>query len=117
MGWAGSLIGLSSHHRLLSSRRLSGQLRHQKTGVLAYKTLDYVFSFKAFLTYHFLRDVMVCVCFRWPAMCIHGDKQQQEREWVLAGKPSADIHMSELTLLPLNFSRISIGKVSNLDSN
>jgi superfamily II DNA/RNA helicase len=19
----------------------------------------------------------------WPAMCIHGDKQQQEREWVL----------------------------------
>ena len=50
-------------------------------------------------------------------MCIHGDKQQQEREWVLAGKPSADIHMSELTLLPLNFSRISIGEVSNLDSN
>ena len=40
--------------RLLSSRRLSGQLRHQKTGVLAYKTLVYVFTFKAFLTYHFL---------------------------------------------------------------
>ena len=30
MGWAGSLIGLSSH-RLLSSGHLSGQLRHQKT--------------------------------------------------------------------------------------
>ena len=25
------------------------------------------------------------VC-RWPAMCIHGDKQQQEREWVLGGE-------------------------------
>ena len=55
MGWAGSLIGLSSH----SSRRLSGQLRHQKTGVLAYKTPDYVFSFKAFLTYHFLTTVIL----------------------------------------------------------
>jgi len=21
----------------------------------------------------------------WPAMCIHGDKQQKERDWVLAG--------------------------------
>ena len=40
----------------LVSRCLSGQLRHQKTGVLAYKTLDYVFSFKAFLTYHFLTE-------------------------------------------------------------
>ena len=23
---------------------------------------------------------------RWPAICIHGDKQQTEREWVLSGK-------------------------------
>ena len=23
--------------------------------------------------------------FRWPAICIHGDKAQQEREWVLEG--------------------------------
>ena len=23
--------------------------------------------------------------FRWPAMCIHGDKSQPEREWVLKG--------------------------------
>lgn len=22
---------------------------------------------------------------RWPAMCIHGDKSQPERDWVLAG--------------------------------
>ena len=22
---------------------------------------------------------------RWPAMCIHGDKSQPEREWVLKG--------------------------------
>ena len=22
----------------------------------------------------------------WPAMCIHGDKHQSEREWVLGGK-------------------------------
>lgn len=24
--------------------------------------------------------------FRWPAMCIHGDKSQQERDWVLSGE-------------------------------
>ena len=24
----------------------------------------------------------------WPAMCIHGDKSQQERDWVLQGKRS-----------------------------
>ena len=23
---------------------------------------------------------------RWPAICIHGDKAQQEREWVLEGE-------------------------------
>lgn len=23
--------------------------------------------------------------FRWPAVCIHGDKTQQERDWVLQG--------------------------------
>ena len=22
----------------------------------------------------------------WPAMCIHGDKSQQERDWVLQGR-------------------------------
>ncbi len=22
----------------------------------------------------------------WPAICIHGDKEQRERDWVLAGK-------------------------------
>lgn len=22
----------------------------------------------------------------WPTLCIHGDKQQQEREWVLRGE-------------------------------
>lgn len=26
------------------------------------------------------------VFFRWPAMCIHGDKSQPERDWVLTGK-------------------------------
>lgn len=26
--------------------------------------------------------------FRWPAMCIHGDKSQPERDWVLSGKKS-----------------------------
>lgn len=24
--------------------------------------------------------------FRWPAVCIHGDKSQNERDWVLQGK-------------------------------
>ena len=24
----------------------------------------------------------------WPAVCIHGDKTQQERDWVLQGKTS-----------------------------
>lgn len=23
---------------------------------------------------------------RWPAVCIHGDKSQNERDWVLQGK-------------------------------
>ena len=26
--------------------------------------------------------------YSWPAMCIHGDKHQSEREWVLGGKKS-----------------------------
>ena len=26
--------------------------------------------------------------YSWPAMCIHGDKHQSEREWVLGGKNS-----------------------------
>lgn len=26
---------------------------------------------------------------RWPAMCIHGDKSQPERDWVLAGAAAA----------------------------
>lgn len=30
-------------------------------------------------------SVGFCV-FRWPAMGIHGDKSQQERDWVLNGK-------------------------------
>ena len=48
---------------ITGSWRLSGQLTHQKTGVLAYKTPeayktpDYIFSFKAFLTYLFLIEV------------------------------------------------------------
>lgn len=31
---------------------------------------------------------------RWPAMCIHGDKSQPERDWVLSGTINtlADIH-------------------------
>lgn len=28
----------------------------------------------------------MCVMSRWPAMCIHGDKSQPERDWVLSGK-------------------------------
>lgn len=28
--------------------------------------------------------LFVCFC-SWPAICIHGDKAQQEREWVLEG--------------------------------
>ena len=28
----------------------------------------------------------------WPAMVIHGDKSQQERDWVLKGKTTTDIH-------------------------
>lgn len=24
--------------------------------------------------------------YRWPAVCIHGDKSQNERDWVLQGK-------------------------------
>ena len=26
------------------------------------------------------------LCWRWPAMCIHGDKSQPERDWVLTGE-------------------------------
>lgn len=26
------------------------------------------------------------ICYSWPAVCIHGDKSQQERDWVLQGK-------------------------------
>lgn len=29
---------------------------------------------------------VVVFAFRWPAMCIHGDKSQPERDWVLNGK-------------------------------
>lgn len=34
----------------------------------------------------FVVDDMVVATYRWPAICIHGDKAQQEREWVLEGE-------------------------------
>lgn len=36
-----------------------------------------------------LTPVCVFHC-RWPAICIHGDKAQQEREWVLQGELKLD---------------------------
>lgn len=30
--------------------------------------------------------IVLCFLSRWPAMCIHGDKSQQERDWVLSGE-------------------------------
>lgn len=30
----------------------------------------------------------------WPVMCIHGDKSQPERDWVLAGKPKLHIFVN-----------------------
>lgn len=36
------------------------------------------------------------MCFlRWPAMCIHGDKSQPERDWVLSGKHSRSPPLTE----------------------
>lgn len=33
-----------------------------------------------------------CFCFgSWPAMCIHGDKSQPERDWVLNGKSEREL--------------------------
>jgi len=34
---------------------------------------------------NYLRLINFCI-FRWPAMGIHGDKSQQERDWVLNGE-------------------------------
>jgi len=29
---------------------------------------------------------MATLFFRWPVLCIHGDKSQPERDWVLDGE-------------------------------
>lgn len=39
----------------------------------------------------------------WPALCIHGDKEQRERNWVLSGKLFKCIQMLILTDLPSEF--------------
>ena len=56
--------------------------------------------------------------YSWPAMCIHGDKHQSEREWVLGGK---NLHhrinfchfVSPFSLY--HHSRVSRWKESHLD--
>lgn len=35
------------------------------------------------------------ILFRWPAMGIHGDKSQQERDWVLNGKLKSTVHLCQ----------------------
>lgn len=35
----------------------------------------------------------------WPAMCIHGDKSQPEREWVLKGRFFLHIQISDMKVL------------------
>ena len=39
---------------------------------------------------------LYCYSYRWPAICIHGDKAQQEREWVLGGKSFCVVYMLKL---------------------
>ena len=34
----------------------------------------------------YFSSFFLSILYRWPAICIHGDKAQQEREWVLEGK-------------------------------
>lgn len=36
-------------------------------------------------------------CSRWPAMCIHGDKSQPERDWVLTGKSMSHLLLTSLS--------------------
>jgi ATP-dependent RNA helicase DDX5/DBP2 len=35
------------------------------------------------LGFSFDFDINLLNCFRWPAMCVHGDKKQEERDWVI----------------------------------
>ena len=40
---------------------------------------------------HCIHTCILCCCiyiflYSWPAICIHGDKAQNEREWVMSGK-------------------------------
>lgn len=52
---------------------------------------DQVCSSNNLLSRYVLKYIPVAICVltssRWPAMCIHGDKSQPERDWVLSGKP------------------------------
>ena len=41
--------------------------------------------------------------FRWPAMCIHGDKSQPERDWVLAGTCYDFFFVTSLIIPPLRW--------------
>ena len=39
----------------------------------------------------YIHIIILCCCmyiflYSWPAICIHGDKAQNEREWVMSGK-------------------------------
>lgn len=66
----------------------------------------------------------VVFLFRWPAMCIHGDKSQPERDWVLSGK-AFKLHIllkKAITIWPACFhyvapciSRVPQWKSSNFD--
>lgn len=62
------------------------------------------------------------ILFRWPAMGIHGDKSQQERDWVLNGKLKSTVHLcQQLTqnifitsnLYFVHFFRVQIRKSSD----
>ena len=42
-----------------------------------------VFSVMKQASYH---SWYLIVGYSWPAICIHGDKEQRERDWVLSGE-------------------------------
>ena len=59
--------------------------------------------------------------FSWPAMCIHGDKAQAERDWVLGGESIPSVLCSLFTQIttlsppPLSLHRIQSWKISHFD--
>lgn len=54
----------------------------------------------------------------WPAVCIHGDKTQQERDWVLQGRRITSTYISyrimwNVSLIVRTFCRFQIRQGTN----